>query len=184
MNLIILPKDQPLFRYRPDSTLIRDLSVYYLPDQVQALLATPVLSIRMRRPGKAIATRFAERYWESFGFGLLLYPQLWDTEAPHREFIENAMDFTSLIPLKTVSMDQYPAQQLPTYQINGQQWPASLQYPDLNTCAERLSEVSHYCSLRIGDLLLWELDTPRPLAVGDRLDATWQEDRLWQLEIR
>ena len=101
MNLIIIPAHEHSFYYRPDSTLIRDLSVYYRPDEVASLQAAPALAIRLRRPGKAIAPRFAERYWDTYGFGLILHPELQTAITGHREFLQNTLDYTTLVPLKS-----------------------------------------------------------------------------------
>ena len=59
MNIIVSPYGKESFYCRPDSTLIRALDEYYIPDQVEKVSAVPVMYIKTLRAGKAIANRFA-----------------------------------------------------------------------------------------------------------------------------
>ena len=182
MNLIIIPAHEHSFYYRPDSTLIRDLSVYYRPDEVASLQAAPALAIRLRRPGKAIAPRFAERYWDTYGFGLILHPELQTAITGHREFLQNTLDYTTLVPLKSKAITDFEQETPARFFRNQSELPLTL--PSPAQWADQLAHISNYCSLRIGDLLLLELSNPVKIAAGDRLQAEWQTEKLWDFEIR
>lgn len=184
MNLIVVPENKSSFYYRPDSTLIRDLRAYYLPEEVDQIRVSPVIAIRLRKPGKAIAPRFAERYWDSFGFGLLIHPHLHNQDQAYCEFVENSLDFTTLIPLKNHPIQNFSDPLHVRFLINGtpcyetQELPLQAQWPDL------MALVSNHCSLRVGDLILVSLTKEIPVQVGSKLTAQWNEEVLFDLEIR
>lgn len=161
MNIIISPYGKPTFYCRPDSTLIRALEEYYIPDQVERITASPVMYIKTLRAGKAVAHKFAERYIDSFGFGILLHPTLnkdvFSDEA-ERPFIENSLDYTTIIPLLS-----FPESELA---FHTHRFEASLNYenpfgelcmPTYEEIMGRISTISRYCSLRIGDFITIEL---------------------------
>lgn len=184
MNILVVPNQQQGFYYRPDSTLIRDLRAYYLPDEVDQIRVSPVLSLRMRKPGKAIAPRFAERYWDSVGFGLLIHPRLKNQEQAYREFVENSLDYTTLIPLKTRPIEGFAETVDVAYHLNGTCFYQTDRLPQQAQWPEIIAQVSNGCSLRIGDLILVALAEAIPVSIGSKLTACWNEDPLFDLEIR
>ena len=60
---------------RPDTTWVRKLEDWYVPDFVRHVSLSHVLCARISRPGKCIAERFAERYYDAVGEGILFYPE-------------------------------------------------------------------------------------------------------------
>jgi len=71
MNIAVL-KPSGNYCFRPDSTLNREAADYYIPDGIDALTLTPCIYTRLVRAGKCIGERFAQRYADNFGFGVLL----------------------------------------------------------------------------------------------------------------
>lgn len=61
--------------FRPDTSRKRDEDDLYVPEFIDALSYSPVVYLKLDRPGKCIAKRFASRYYSTVGFGLLLYPE-------------------------------------------------------------------------------------------------------------
>lgn len=59
---------------RPDTTWVRKDEDFYVPDFVSSLSMSKVICARICRPGKCVSVRFAERYYDTVGTGLLLYP--------------------------------------------------------------------------------------------------------------
>ena len=161
MNIIVSPYGKPTFYCRPDSTLIRALDEYYIPDQVERIAASPVMYIKTLRAGKAVAHRFAERYIDSFGFGILLHPTLKRevfADEAERPFIENSLDYTSIIPLLS-----FPESELAFHthkfetSLNYKNPFGELHLPTYEEIMEKISTISRYCSLRIGDFITIEL---------------------------
>jgi hypothetical protein len=71
MNIAVL-KSSGNYCFRPDNTLVREARDYYLPDGVEAVSLTPCIYAKVVKAGKCIAGRFAGRYVDNFGFGVLL----------------------------------------------------------------------------------------------------------------
>lgn len=73
MNIIVQCFDHHIV-FRPDTSRKRDEDDLYVPDYCTRLEYAPVVYIKMDRPGKCIAERFASRYYSTAGYGILLYP--------------------------------------------------------------------------------------------------------------
>ena len=72
MNLVVVRPDGTVYA-RPDTTLVRGARDFYLPDDLSWVEAHPCTWIRVRKSAKAVQERFAERYYDAVGSGLLLY---------------------------------------------------------------------------------------------------------------
>ena len=81
---------------RPDSTLNKNGDDFYVPDAVRDLLYTPVVFARTGRSAKAVEEKFAQRYLDAVGFGLLLYPV---GESGPSLAEDSVWDHSSLLPL-------------------------------------------------------------------------------------
>jgi hypothetical protein len=171
MNIIVSPYQKETFYCRPDSTLIRALEEYYIPDQVEKITASPVMYIKTLRAGKAIAHRFAERYIDSYGFGLLLHPSLKKDifpEEEHRPFIENSLDYTSIIPLLSFPESDLINANTHTFELdlNYRTVFHTFNVPSFEQIMERITVISRYCSLRIGDFIAIELDEAKEIVLS------------------
>lgn len=71
MNIAVL-KSSGNYCFRPDTTLNREARDYYLPDGVDAVVLSPCIYSKVVKAGKCVAERFAPRYVDNFGFGVLL----------------------------------------------------------------------------------------------------------------
>lgn len=72
MNLIVVRPDGSFYA-RPDTTLVRGARDFYLPDDLSRVEVRPCRWIRILKSAKAVQERFAERYYDAVGTGLLLY---------------------------------------------------------------------------------------------------------------
>lgn len=167
MNILTVSHDFSIFRFRPDSTLVRTQDSYYIPDFVESLSFSPVLCFRCGRPGKSVDTRFARRYIDSFGYGVLLFPELSGDITGNREFISNALDFTTVIPLLFRPISDYGAisseneECIPSHRlrvaVNGRtiiESPAHPSYPIIDNI---ISGITRFSAIRTGDIISYEL---------------------------
>lgn len=74
MNIIVKTSGGAV-TVRPDTTWSRNNDDYYVPDFVDEISWSPVLCVRISRLGKHIAAKFAGRYYDAAGRGVLLYPE-------------------------------------------------------------------------------------------------------------
>ena len=189
MNIIVSPYSKQSFYCRPDSTLIRALEEYYIPDQVQKISATPVMYVKTLRAGKAIAHRFAERYIDSYGFGLLLHPTLKDEyfkNEPERSFIENSLDYTSIIPLLSFPEMEIRGASTHKFEVtaNYKNPFAEFVFPTYDQVMERISTISKYCSLRIGDFIAIELAAPIQIEPPTRLIGQVDDQQIFNFVVK
>lgn len=74
MNIIVKTSEGKCM-VRPDTTWEKDAEDLYLPEFVNEVSYTPVLFARISKPGRSVSARFAQRYYDSVGYGVLLYPE-------------------------------------------------------------------------------------------------------------
>ncbi len=73
MNIVVKIFGSDLCCCRPDTTWERENRDFYSPDCVNELHWTPVVFARISKAGKCIGEKFVSRYYDSIGFGILLY---------------------------------------------------------------------------------------------------------------
>ena len=95
MNIIVLTQSGRVVS-RPDTSWEKDSRDIYLPDFVKALSLSPVLFVKVTKPGRSISERFASRYHDSFGFGCLLYAEDLMDSHPEAYASASCLDHTSM----------------------------------------------------------------------------------------
>ena len=144
MNIHVVRTDGSWYA-RPDVTLVRDADRFCLPDDCTGALAARCRCFRIDKAGKAIAPRFARRYFSQWAPGICFYGVLADGSTT--PFLDRAT---------WVSRDFQDVDALPA--------------DALQRAGDGLERISRHLSLRIGDFLLFELTTPAPFRRGDTLD--------------
>ncbi len=128
----------------------------------------PVLCFRLDRAGKSIPEKFAERFIGPVACGVMLRAELKDRDIPHREFIENNLDYTTIIPYdltpleearKTGSADSLFLDDEHSFdlRVNGVLQQSITKVPSLSELTGIFAGISRYCSIRTGDFLALEL---------------------------
>ena len=145
MNIHVVRTDGSWYA-RPDITLVRDADRFCLPDDCISALACRCRCIRIDKAGKAIAPRFARRYFSSWAPGICFYGVLADGAVT--PYLDRAT---------WVSRDFRPVEELPDVAFA--------------PIIEGMESVSRHVSLRIGDFLMFELSLPAPLKRGDTIDT-------------
>ena len=74
MNILIQTAEGQIYT-RPDTSWERKGGDYFVPEFPDGFSWSPVLFAHISRPGKSILPRFAGRYYDGVGFGLLLYAE-------------------------------------------------------------------------------------------------------------
>ena len=145
MNIHVVRTDGSWYA-RPDITLVRDADRFCLPDDCTGALACRCHCIRIDKAGKAVAPRFARRYFSSWAPGICFYGVTTDGAAT--PFLDRA----TWVDREFQSVDTLPDD-------------AMLRI------VEGLECISRHVSLRIGDFLMFELSLPAPLKRGDTIDT-------------
>ena len=144
MNIHVVRPDGSWYS-RPDITLVRDADRFFLPDDCIGALASRCRCIRIEKAGKAIASRFAGRYFNSWAPAICFYGVLADGSCT--PFIDRAT---------WVDLAFRPADELPE--------------DERQRIVDALERISRHLSLRIGDFLLFEQSAPLEMKRGDIID--------------
>lgn len=144
MNIYVVRPDGSWYS-RPDITLVRDADRFCLPGDCTEALACRGCCIHIAKAGKAIAPRFARRYFDSWASAILFYGRTGGGLTP---YLDRAT---------WVDREFRPVTEL-----------------DEDLCARIvhiLEQLSLHLSLRIGDFLIFEQGEPTPLQRGDHFDT-------------
>ncbi len=97
MNIIVKTSSGHI-TVRPDTTWEKDNEDFYPPEFVDELTYSPVLFARILKPGRSVGRKFASRYYDSIGFGVLLYPENMLDGTPEGYAQAICLDHTSFLP--------------------------------------------------------------------------------------
>lgn len=160
MNIIVKTASNH-YVVRPDTTWERDFEDFFPPEFVSSLGFTPVLTARISKPGRSIGRKFAERYYDFAGFGVLLYPcDLLDGSAEGFA-CASCLDHTSFI-----KMPDKPVSELDSFKLSTE-FAVLFESEKVSGASEIIEEAifeaTKYIYIRTGDLIAIELDGIKPL---------------------
>ncbi len=72
VNITPRKANSSLIYLKPDTTLLRNNEAFYSPEFSHFITARPALVVKLKKPGKKVAQRFAPRYYEMISAGLSL----------------------------------------------------------------------------------------------------------------
>lgn len=153
MNIIVKTYSGHIIT-RPDTTWEKDSDDLYLPDFINSLSYSPVLYTRISKPGRSIAPRFADRYYDSFNFGVLLLPEDINDGTEEGFAAASCIDHTSFLPY-----DRFPVEKIGK-EFRLKREDTQLFYTDGQSIADienTICEATSHLYVRTGDLLAIEL---------------------------
>ena len=164
--------EEPMFFLKPDTALLRNNDPFYIPSFSQEVHYECELVVRINRVGKAIAERFAHRYYDEVGLGI---------------------DFTARDLQRRAIAEGLPWESCKAFDRSAAISPEFVSLQELGGDVQRLhftvdriiATVSRYMTLRMGDLLY--TGTPAgvgPVRPGDTLRAALEGRELLNFDIR
>lgn len=139
---------------RPDTTWKRGNDDFYAPEFVEELSAAPVFFVRICKAGRSVSAKFADRYFDSVGAGLLLYPENLIGSSPEGFATACCLDRTTFLTYP--EMDKALAGSELKILVD-----ESVFFEGPTCCQEdvlkAIEDVSMYCYLRTGDYVAIEL---------------------------
>lgn len=184
--------------FRPDTTLEKESFDYYIPDGVSELTYSPVLFVRLCRAGKAIGEKFAGRYYDSGGFGVLLYGEsIIGSGAAAGLSMASSLDKTSLLPFPLIDKDVLEnSENSFSLSVNGRSMnersvnERSVNrngtfacHPDFAGIPEILHRISVRTSLRTGDIVAVELGERLPIHAGEKLCGMLNGENIFSISV-
>lgn len=97
MNIIVNNLDG--IYCRPDTSWERENNDLYSPDYIKSWSYSPVVFARISKAGKCIGRKFVDRYYDSIGFGMLLYGSECIDGAINSIATTSCLDHSSLLPM-------------------------------------------------------------------------------------
>lgn len=178
MNIVVKTHDSH-FVVRPDTTWERDSEDLYLPEFVNALEYTPVLYARICKPGRSVDVKFASRYYDGIGYGVLLYPTDFMRESSVQGFAEaSCLDHTSFLPGLLYSPVTLGGSQDNVFEVRceGEQL-YSTSEGTRDMIEQAIMEATKRIYIRTGDLLAIELGPVQELC--SRQGGSVEIETLW-----
>lgn len=158
---------------RPDTTLQREDAPLYIPDGIKKVEYSPILFARIVKAGKSIGAKFASRYYEAIGYGILLYfdgSEIFDKSSIVPEILYSKQTLEkddNAFAVRNALTELYRCT-------------VALQQPRLEAA---LSKVSAIVSQRIGDIVAIELQESKELEVPCSLNGSYCGNQLFDFEI-
>lgn len=184
--------------FRPDTTLEKESFDYYIPDGISELTYSPVLFVRLCRAGKAIGEKFAGRYYDSGGFGVLLYGEsIIGSGAAAGLSMASSLDKTSLLPFPLIDKDvlengrnsfslSVNERSVNEHSINERSVNRNGTFachPDFAGIPEILHRISVRTSLRTGDIVAVELGERLPIHAGEKLCGMLNGENIFSISV-
>lgn len=161
MNIIVKTSSGHI-TVRPDTTWEKDNEDFYPPEFVDGLTYSPVLFARVLKPGRSVGRKFASRYYDSVGYGVLLYPENILGDSPESYAQAICLDHTSFLP-----SPMFPPQRLEEdglfSLLRNEVELFTFDHPSLNMIENALVEATKLLYIRTGDLIAIELSDRKSL---------------------
>lgn len=163
MNIIVKTYSGKVI-FRPDTTWKQGDDALYLPEFINSVSACPVMFVRICKAGRSVYAKFAERYYDAVGYGMLLYPDDLIAQGPEGFACACCMDHTTFLshPLLDKATLGNPDCGLKICRDGEEIF--SSPAAEAGAVAEAIETASRFCYLRTGDFLATELTGRTPLA--------------------
>lgn len=179
---------QPVVFMKPDTAILRNNAPFYYPEFSKDIHFEVEVLIKINREGKYIDQKFAHKYYEEIGIGIDFTARDLQSKCKEKGLPwEIAKAFNGSAPISEfVSKEGHDLSNLNfSLKQNGelkQQGNTSLM---LFPFDEIVAYVSKYFTLKKGDIIF--TGTPAgvgPIAIGDKLEAFIEEEKLLEVEIK
>jgi len=182
--------EEPVFFMKPDSSLLRNNSPFYIPDWTNEVHHEIELVIKINRLGKNIEKRFAHRYYSEIGLGIDftardVQRKLKEKGLPWEK--AKAFDQAAVISSTFLSVSKVAETGSINFKLNVNN--KTVQNGDSKLMIfnfdEIITHVSKYVTLKIGDLIF--TGTPAgvgAVTIGDRLEGYIEDKKLLDFMIK
>lgn len=185
MNIIVKTSSGHI-TVRPDTTWEKDNEDFYPPEFVDELTYSPVLFARILKPGRSVGRKFVSRYYDSIGFGVLLYPENMLDGTPEGYAQAICLDHTSFLP-----SPMFPPEKLEKNGhfrlLRNEHDLFVFDQPSLNMIEDAIVEATKLLYIRTGDLIAIELAPRKPLTirpdVSSHITGTFDNNEIIDFQI-
>ncbi len=185
------PDPAPVFFMKPDTALLRNNDPFFIPDFTSQVDYECELVVRVKRVGRAIAQKFAHRYYDEVGLGIDFTARDLQNEAiagglpweACKAFDRSAALSAEFLKLSDLGGDPQNLrfEMSLAGEVKQRGWTGDMIF----TVDEIIAHVSRFVTLRMGDLIY--TGTPvgvGPVAPGQRLVASLEGRTLLDFAIK
>lgn len=179
---------EPVVFMKPDTALLRNNAPFYYPEFSKDIHFEVEVLIKINKEGKYIDQKFAHKYYDEIGVGIDFTARDLQTKCKEKGLPwEIAKAFNGSAPISEFSSKEGRDLSNLNFSLkqNGelkQQGNTSLMLFPFN---EIVAYVSQYFTLKKGDIIF--TGTPAgvgPIAIGDKLEAFIEEEKLLEVDIK
>jgi 2-keto-4-pentenoate hydratase/2-oxohepta-3-ene-1,7-dioic acid hydratase in catechol pathway len=179
-------KQEEAFYVRPDTALLRNNAAFYYPDFIRQLTVEIALILRISRLGCSIYERFASRYYNAVGAGVLFTA----ADALRHCITEGKpwgsavdFDYSAAVSPEFIDIEEWRKNsqaELRAYKKN--EIPLAIEnvYP----LERAITYVSSYMTLRTGDYIFIPLSLPFEVQKGERIEIFFKTKKMIEVEIK
>jgi len=189
MNIVVRTANGNII-VRPDTTWEKDNEDLYLPDDVETLTYTPIMFVRVSRPGRSVGIKFVKRYYDYVNFGILLYPENYIQVGEEGFACASCLDHTSFLPspLYNPITIGVPGNQFVIYgEKDSKEKLFSFEPSGLEEIENAFVQASKHVYLRTGDMVAIELAERKLLMRKEdkkmNISGTWCNNPLLDFNI-
>lgn len=186
MNIVVKTSSGK-YVVRPDTTWERDNEDLYLPEFVREVSFTPVLFARVSKPGRSIGEKFASRYYDGIGFGVLLYPEDMIDGTEEGFAAASCLDHTSFLPFPVYNVLTLGYGDNCFKLYKGDENIFSYSEGTREMIEKAIAEATRFIYIRTGDVIAIELDRRKPICTAEdgkaTLKATWCDNESMKFDI-
>jgi 2-keto-4-pentenoate hydratase/2-oxohepta-3-ene-1,7-dioic acid hydratase in catechol pathway len=185
------PDGSPVFFMKPDTALLRNNDPFFIPDFSRQVDYECELVVRINRVGRAIAQKFAHRYYDEVGLGIDFTARDLQREAiagglpweACKAFDRSAALSAGFLKLEELGGDiqNLRFEMSLDGEVRQRGWSGDMIF----TVDEIISHVSRFVTLRMGDLIY--TGTPvgvGPVSRGQRLTASLEGPTLLDFALK
>ena len=145
---------------RPETSWERNGTDFYPQEFIEAVACVPVVYARISKSGRSVVGKFAKRYYDCFGYGLLLYPENLLDGSPESIACASCIDHSSYLagPLFDREEASGPGKRFILKKDGGTVFEFGEAVEGM--IEEALAEATARIHVRTGDLLAIELSAP------------------------
>jgi len=165
MNIVIYNPQNGRSHVRPDTSWEKENKDLYVPQDVDGYWFAPILFAKICKAGKCIGGKFAERYYDSIGFGALLYA---GEDAVENLLSASCHDHTTVLPFPMIEKEAFEDAAFSVF-CDGVDVFSSGMDGEMGKklIREALCNATAHISLRIGDLIAVQMDEMKHLVKVD-----------------
>lgn len=181
--------DEPIIFMKPKSALLQAHTPFYYPEFTNELHYECELVLRISKNGKYIQDRFANKYYDAVSVGIDFTARDVQNELKEKglpwekaKAWDNSAVIGKWVPVQNIKNKRDINFSLKKNQETVQSGNSSLMMHNFD---QLVAHISNYFSLNIGDLVF--TGTPAGVGecvVGDELEGFFENDSMFQLEIK